>query len=141
MTNGGVLSPMLWAAGIGHFVVLIASFQVPARLGWKTDLAQLTPMNRKYVWVQAGFTVLTIVAFGLLMLILHADFLRGERAAVALAAFIASYWTVRVLVDFFYFSHSDWPRGRIFAVGHLLLTSLFIFLAAVNWAVVYAHTR
>jgi hypothetical protein len=25
----------LWLAGAGHFVILIASAQVPARLGWK----------------------------------------------------------------------------------------------------------
>ena len=31
----------LWLAGFGHFVVLIASFQVPGRLGWKDDLAKL----------------------------------------------------------------------------------------------------
>ena len=65
----------------------------------------------------------------------------GAIAAVALAGFIACYWTARVLVDAFYFSHSDWPRGQFFAVGHVLLTSLFIFLAAVNWTIVYLHVR
>ena len=29
-------------------------------------------------------------------------------------------------MDFLYFSHADWPRGRGMAVGHLLLTSLFV---------------
>jgi nitrate reductase NapE component len=33
------------------------------------------------------------------------------------------------LVDAFYFSHEDWPPGREFVVGHLLLTALFCFLA------------
>src|SRR5271154_1141725 len=32
----------LWFAGIGHFCILFASFQVPVQLGWKKDLAQLT---------------------------------------------------------------------------------------------------
>jgi hypothetical protein len=31
----------LWLAGAGHFVILIASFQVPSRLRWKQDLAKL----------------------------------------------------------------------------------------------------
>ena len=39
------------------------------------------------------------------------------------------YWTARILVDAFYFSHSDWPKGRLFVVGHALLTALFSFLA------------
>ena len=119
----------LWLAGAGHFVILIASFQVPSRLGWKEDLKQLTPFNRKLLWVQGSFTVLTIIAFGILTLVLHAELLHGDRAALGLAAFIGFYWTARILVDAFYFTHTDWPQGRLFLIGHVLLTSLFSFLA------------
>ena len=119
----------LWLAGAGHFVILIASAQVPSRLRWKEDLQPLTPFNRKLLWVQGGFTVLTIIAFGILTLVLHQELLRGERAALGLAAFIGLYWSARILVDACYFSHSDWPKGRLFVVGHALLTALFSFLA------------
>jgi alginate O-acetyltransferase complex protein AlgI len=115
---------ILWLAGAGHFVILFASAQVPSRLRWKQDLAQLMPFNRKLLWVQGGFTVLTIIAFGML---------RGDRAAMGLACFIGSYWTARILVDAFYFSHEDWPQGKEFVVGHILLTSLFVALAASYW--------
>jgi len=121
----------LWLAGLGHFVILVASFQVPGRLDWKHDLAQLKPFNRKLLWVQGSFTVLTIIAFGVLILALHGEFLSGDRAAMGLAMFIAVYWSARVVVDIFYFSHSDWPRGRVFVVGHILLTSLFSSLAVI----------
>jgi hypothetical protein len=124
---------ILWLAAIGHFVILAASFQVPSRLRWKQDLAQLIPFNRKLLWVQGGFTVLTIIAFGTLTLVLHAELLRGDRAAMALACFIALYWTSRILVDALYFSHEDWPQGRQFVIGHALLTSLFVALAASYW--------
>jgi len=120
----------LWLVGAAHFVILFASFQVPYRLGWKQDLQQLTPFNRKLLWVQSGFTVLTIIAFGTLTLLLHTELLRGERAAVGLACFIGIYWTTRILVDALYFSHADWPKGTAFVVGHALLTSLFLGLAA-----------
>ena len=120
----------LWLAGTGHFVILIASFQVPSRLGWKEDLKQLTPFNRKLLWVQGGFTVITIIAFGTLTLTLHAELLGGDRSALGLAAFIGLYWIARILVDAFYFTHADWPKGRLFLVGHALLTGLFSFLAA-----------
>src|ERR1700756_4899250 len=120
----------LWLAGVGHFVILIASVQVPSRLGWKEDLKQLTPFNRKLLWVQGAFTVLTIIAFGALTFALHAELLRGDRAGMGLAAFIGLYWTARILVDALYFSHADWPKGKQFVIGHLLLTALFSFLAA-----------
>ncbi len=124
----------LWLAGAGHFVILFASFQVPTRLRWKQDLAQLIPFNRKLLWVQSGFTVLTIIAFGALTLTLHKELLRGDRAAMGLACFIGSYWTARILVDAFYFSSADWPKGKQFVIGHVLLTSLFVALASSYWA-------
>ena len=90
----------------------------------------MMPFNRKLLWVQSGFTVLTILAFGTLTLVLHADLLRGDRAALGLACFIGIYWTARIRVDALYFSHADWPEGKQFVIGHILLTSLFFTLAA-----------
>ncbi|HEY6369679.1 MAG TPA: hypothetical protein VIX37_03810 [Candidatus Sulfotelmatobacter sp.] len=124
---------ILWLAGAAHFVILLASAQVPSRLRWKHDLAQLMPFNRKLLWVQGGFTVLTIIAFGILTLALHTEMLRGDRAAMGLAGFIGSYWTARILVDAFYFSHEDWPQGRAFVIGHILLTNLFVALGGSYW--------
>lgn len=129
MTLATFFDLALWAAGIGHFMILIASVQVPGKLEWKRDLAQLKPFNRKLLWVQSSFTVLTIIAFGTLTLLLHQEMLRGDRAAMGLAAFIGFYWTARILVDASYFSHTDWPQGRQFVIGHILLTSLFSCLA------------
>jgi hypothetical protein len=63
-------------------------------------------------------------------LVLHRDLLKGDRAALALAFFIGLYWATRILVDFIYFSHADWPKGATFVVGHALLTLLFFVLAA-----------
>lgn len=123
----------MWLAGAGHFLILFASFQVPSRLKWKQDLAQLMPFNRKLLWVQGGFTVLTIIAFGTLTLALHWELLRGDRAALGLAGFIGTYWTARILVDALYFSHEDWPEGKQFVIGHILLTCLFAALAASYW--------
>ena len=119
----------LWLAAIGHFCLLIASIQVPSRLQWKQDLAKLMPFNRKLMWTYGGFTAVTIVAFGVLTLVLHTELLRGDRAALALAAFIGVYWVARIVVDLCYYDHADWPRGRSFVVGHTLLTGLFCALA------------
>jgi hypothetical protein len=120
----------LWLAGLGHFALLSGSLQVPFRLRWKQDLQQLLPFNRKLMWVYGGFTVLTVIAFGILTLVLHAELLRGDRAALALALFIGIYWTARILVDAFYYSHADWPKGASFVLGHVLLILLFVGFAA-----------
>ena len=66
-------------------------------------------------------------------LVLHGEMLRGDRSALALVCFMAVYWTARIFVDAFYFSHDDWPQGRWFVFGHILLTSLFTGLALSYW--------
>lgn len=129
----------LWCAGAAHFLILLASFQVPHRLGWKEDLAKLTSFNRKLMWTYGAFTVLTIIAFGILTLCLHDEMLRGDRAALGLSLFIGIFWSARVGVDLFYFDHRDWPKGRFFVLGHILLTSLFVALAATYLALYFAH--
>jgi hypothetical protein len=133
------LSLALWITGAGHFCVLIASFQVPHRLKWKEDLAKLATFNRKLMWVYGGFTVYTVAAFGVMTLALHGELMRGERAARVLACFIGFYWLLRIVVDFVYYSHADWPKGMAFRLGHVLLTSLFVFLCGSYWALTLWH--
>jgi uncharacterized MAPEG superfamily protein len=139
MTVENIFSWLLIAAGIGHFVVLIASVQVPRRFNWKEELARLRPLNRKIMWVYGGFTVLTIIAFGVMTLALRTELLRGDRAALALATFICIYWFARLLIDFFYYEHSDWPAGRSFVIGHILIVALFAALVLVYGGLVVWH--
>lgn len=129
----------LWLAGFGHFCVLGASFQVPSRLDWRRDLAKLKPFNRKLMWTYGAFTVLTIVGFGTLTLVLRRELLRGDRAALGLAALMGLYWAARVITDFCYFEHADWPQGPEYVAGHALLTSLFIALAGSYLSLVIWH--
>jgi hypothetical protein len=45
---------------------------------------------------------------------------------------------MRIVVDFLYYDHADWPRGRGFVLDHISLTSLFAYLSIVNlWLVIW----
>ena len=79
---------------------------------------------------------MTIIGFGTLTLALHFEMLRGDRAATGLALFIGVYWAARIAVDFLYYQHSDWPPGREFVFGHILLTMLFTYLTVANLGLV-----
>lgn len=139
MSMETIFSYLLLLAGIGHFIVLIASVQVPYRLNWREELSRLSPFNRKIMWVYGGFTVLTIVAFGVLTLVLRHEMLHGDRSALALATFIAVYWFTRLVVDFLVYDHADWPKGRGFVIGHILVDFLFFCLVAVYGGLVVWH--
>ena len=135
------LSYALYAAVMGHLLVLVASLQAPVRLNWKPDIAKLAPFNRKIFWVYGFYIVLSIVSFAVLTWRLHDSFLAGESAARGLAGFIAVFWTVRVLADAFWYDSRDWPAGNAMVVGHALLTSLFSSLAVVYWFAAAAPYR
>lgn len=119
----------LWLAGAANFCVLAAGVQLPWRLRWREDLAKLTPFNRKLFRVYYFFIGATIVAFGVLTFALHDAMLAGDREALFLAGFIGAWWIARIAIDAFVFDHADWPKGRVFVIGHALLTATFIALA------------
>jgi Membrane bound O-acyl transferase family len=136
-TGEWYLSHALYAAAIAHLLVLIASFQAPARLGWRHDIGKLTRFNQRIFWVYAGYVLLCIVSFAGLTWRLHDAFLAGELSARWLAGFIAVFWTIRVLVDFFWYDSRDWPPGNALVTGHALVTSLFGVLATVYWCAAF----
>jgi hypothetical protein len=138
MTMTRLFSLALLGTGLAHFGLLGVSFQVPSRLGWREDLVGLRPLNRKMLWTYAGFTVLTIIAFGLLTLVLRAELVAGDKAALGLAAFIGCYWLARVCIDG-WFGHDDWPPGRRYLVAHALLLTLFAVFAATYLGLVAWH--
>ena len=129
----------LWLGTLAHFGILGASFQVPTRLGWKQDFASLSDFNRKIFWTYGAFIVLSIIALGTLSGVLHFELMRGERAAVAVSIWIGVFWGTRIAVDLFYFKPGDWPRGRLFEIGHTFLTFAFVCLAALFGIVVPWH--
>ncbi len=134
-----LLSYALVAAGCGHFLVLCASFQVPHRLGWKEELIRLRPLNRKLLWTYGGYIVGMITSLGVLTLYLRPEMLAGDKAALAVAVLAMIFWGTRIVIDFFYFEHSDWPEGPEFVVGHSMLTTLFIHIVLVYAGLLLWH--
>ena len=126
----------LGLASLASFCVLLAGAQIPRRLRWREELALLTPFNRKIVWTYYAFVGGTIACFGMMTLVLRDEMVRGDRSAVVLAAFMAAWWVARILVDAFWYSRADWPKGRGFALGHALLTFAFVAMALTYIAVV-----
>lgn len=133
------LSVGLWIGAAGHFLVLAASYQVPEELDWDTDLQTLKPLNRKLLWTYGGYIVLTIVFFGIMTATFHDEFVQGSSVALGVSAMIVVFWTIRVLIDCFYFSHDDWPEGIEYTVGHSMLTSLFVLLILIYSATILTN--
>ncbi len=126
-----LLSLGLFVAGITHFGVLLAGVQAPKQLNWAEEVPRMSRFNQKILIVYYLFTGVTIVMFGSLTLYLRDEILDKDPVASLLALAIGVWWTARILVDIFIFDHKDWPEGKKYIVGHVVLTSGFVGMAGV----------
>lgn len=120
----------LLIGGFSHLLVLCASIQVPGKLGWHKDLQKLSSLNRKVFWTYGGYIFSIIIFMSVTSFLLSRQDLQSVSLPTFLwVLFIGLFWWARVLTDFFYMSHRDWPQGPLFSVGHVCLTTLFISMA------------
>jgi len=136
MSTKEILYWLVLTCGAGHLLILMASFQVPGKLGWKNEFSRLGRFNQKIFWTYGGYIVFCIVAFALVDLLNTRSLLEINSSSFAISLFVALFWTVRIIVDFSYFKHVDWPQGDIFVIGHTCLTALFSWLALTHWGLV-----
>lgn len=125
----------LLLGGFAHLLVLCASIQVPGKLGWREEFQKLTSLNRKVFWTYGCYIFSIIVFMSLTSFLLSRQSLQlVELSSVLWVLFIALFWWARVLTDFFYMSHNDWPQGPLFSIGHICLTTLFISMSVLYTA-------
>jgi hypothetical protein len=122
---------LLIAAGIGQLAIVVASLGIPRALGWRQELSKVRPLTRQIFWNYAAYILATNLAFGLLSTFAPEWLLERAPLAGAVCAFIATYWTARVLVQFLYFDRSDLPKGLRFTLAEVAFVGLFVFLALV----------
>jgi hypothetical protein len=122
---------LLQLAGIGHFGILIASFQVPRIFDWQRELAPLHPFLRRLFWVYGLFIVLTIASFGVLTLVNVEALAAGDPVARSLAVFIALFWALRLAVQWFVFDARPFLTSRWRWLGYQTLAGAFVYFIAV----------
>ena len=91
----------------------------------------MQPFNQKILYVYYFFTGFTIIMFGIVLLLFRSAILERDPEASVFALMLGCYWLGRILVDAVVFDHDDWPKGKQFIIGHIVLTSAFVAMAAV----------
>ena len=125
------LELLIFAGGILHFGILIASAMVPKVLDWKASLEKLDGLFRQLVWVHGAFIVLVIIGFGLLSVVLADDLASGTTLARGMCLFIALFWAARLVVQLFVFDAKPYLKTVVLKVGYRGLTVVFIYNAVI----------
>ena len=122
---------VLTFGGILHFSILAASVQIPRVLNWEKELAKLHPFLRQLFWVYGVFVVLTIIGFGTISLLCKEELLTGTLLGRSFCGFVAVFWLLRLLTQFFVFDARPFLTNSYYKTGYHCLTLAFITLTAI----------
>jgi hypothetical protein len=125
-----LLPTLIMIAGAGQLSVLIASALVPIRLKWRTQFDVLPRLHRQLYWVYGGYTVLSIIALGLISLINAQELASGSRLARSVCAFMAVFWAIRLSLQAVLDVKEHLTAWWLIA-GECVLTILFLYFTTV----------
>ena len=129
------MQDLIFVAGLLHFGILIASALVPQALDWRRELARLSPLSRRLVWVHGGYVVLMIVGLGAVATTQAGPLAAQTPLARAVCGFIALFWGIRLLLQYGVLDAKPHLGNRLLRAGYHALTLSFAFLTGVfAWA-------
>ena len=120
------LVPLIWIAGAVHLILVLANGVVPKKLGYRENLARVSPIIRQVFVLHTIFILLTITAFAALCFFFAPALAAGSGLARAISGFIALYWLLRLALQFLYVDKEtrrahrlgDWAYSlAIFSIG------------------------
>lgn len=122
-------------AGLAQIALVIGSLAIPRILNWRGELAKVQILIKQMFWTYAAYILVINLCFGLVSVFCYRESSNGSKLAMLLTGFIAVYWISRILIQFFYFDRTGFPKGMWHKLGEALLITLFIFLSTVySWA-------
>jgi hypothetical protein len=128
---------MLQVAGLLHVGLLGAGALMPGVVGLRQHLAGVPPFVRNLMWVYYGFIGVSLACFGALSFFLADALASGEPLARAVCAFLAAFWTARLLVAAFVFDLRPYLTNGWRRAGYHATNVVFALLPVVYlWAAV-----
>ena len=125
------LTFLLQIAGVLHLGLLCAGATMPKAVNLRAHLATLPPFIRRLFWVYYSFIALCLVSFGLITVTLAGTLAAGGNLARALCAFLAAFWTIRLIAATFVFDVRPYLTSNLWRLGYHATNIVFIYLPVV----------
>jgi hypothetical protein len=122
-----LLTSSLQLAGLVQLIIAVANFFAPAKLHYRENLAKVSPIIRQIFTVHSVYIVLVLLAFALICLLFPGDLLGADRLGKFLCGFLALFWDLRVVLQFFYYDKTVKQENPL---GTFCFGAAFLFLAA-----------
>ena len=129
------LTLLLQIAGVLHLGLICAGALMPQAVNLRANLANLPTFIRKLFWVYYTFIGLCLVSFGLITIAFADVLAAGDGLARAMCAFLAAFWTVRLVAATFIFDVRPYLTNALWRLGYHATNVVFIYLPIVyGWA-------
>lgn len=135
------MQQIIFIVGLAQITLAVGSLAIPKILNWRGELSKVRPIIKQIFWTYAAYILGFNLSFGFLSVFSGEELVNGSILAKAVTGFIAVYWISRILIQFFYFDRSDFPRGGWYRAGEIALVTLFIVLSTVYGCAFYLNYR
>jgi hypothetical protein len=116
--------------GVILFLLSLVHVIFPKYFKWKTELPNVSLINRQMMYVHTFFIALTLLLMGLLCLT-SANELIETRLGGRIDLGLGIFWTARLLIQFFGYSSELWRGKRKESIIHIIFTLLWIYISVV----------
>jgi hypothetical protein len=125
------LTMLLRVGGVMHLGLMAAGLLMPQVVGLRGHLRALPQFIRRLFWVYYGFIALCLVSFSVLTLTFADTLASGSALARAVCAFLAVFWTLRLLVATFVFDLRPYLTSTARRIGYHATNVAFAYLPIV----------
>jgi len=125
------LTTLLRVGGVMHLGLMAAGLLMPQVVGLRGHLRALPQFIRRLFWVYYGFIALCLVSFSVLTLAFADTLASGSALARAVCAFLAVFWTLRLLVATFVFDLRPYLTSTARRIGYHATNVAFAYLPIV----------
>ncbi len=127
------MSPEMFLRIAGALQIALAAIHVtfPKRFAWKQELSRLSLLNRQVFIVHTLFICVTLLMFGSLSLLAPQALLQPTPLSKLVLGGIASFWTLRLVVQWFVYDKRLWTGSAGNRRIHFAFSALWIYLSLV----------
>lgn len=125
------LTALLQIAGLLHLGLICAGALMPRVVNLRENIAPLPPFIRRLFWVYYAFIGLCLTSFGTMTVFFAPVLASGETLARAICAFLAVFWTIRLLAATFIFDVRPYLTNGFWRMGYQATNVVFIYLPIV----------
>ena len=111
--------------------LVVVNLYVPRRFHWREEMARLSLLNRQIFEAHAVFLVLTLALISALLLTCGDALLEPTRLSRAMLIGLTIFWTLRVLMQWGFYSPQIWRGHRFNTVMHYVFSAIWVYVSTV----------